>query len=216
MVQLLVSFVGLGVAYAAAPGAVNAEALRRGLRDGVWPAVLVELGALLGDLAWAAVGLTGAALLLQARPLRIAIGLAGAAFILRMAGRAVIDALGRRGDHAAGDAAAPARRGAFMTGTVFGLANPVGIAFWAGLGSLAGPSGQQVVPLPVLLLAFLVGAVAWSFGFPALVAGGRRLAGPAAARWVGLGAGLVLGGFGVRLLWTTLEDAWALRPRAIP
>jgi threonine/homoserine/homoserine lactone efflux protein len=210
VVALLASFVGLGVAYAAGPGVVNAEALRRGLREGIRPAVLVELGSLLGDLTWATVGLTGAALLLQARPLRIALGLAAAAFILRLAGKAIIESLCGGRDSGGGAAAA---RGAFMTGVVFGLANPFGIAFWAGVGGMAG-ADHGAVPLAVVLPGFFAGAVAWCVGFPCVVAGGRRLVGPGATRWIGLGAGLVLAGFGGRVLWLSLEDAWAaVRPR---
>ena len=100
-----------------------------------------------------------------------------------------------------------------MTGVVFGLANPAGIAFWAGVGGLAGPD-HAGPGLAAVLLGFLAGAVAWCLGFPCLVAGSRRLVGPGDLRWVGLGAGLLLGCFGVRLLWLTLEDAWAaMRPR---
>lgn len=48
MNESFLSTVGIGLAYCATPGAVNAEALRRGLARGFWPALLVQLGSLIG------------------------------------------------------------------------------------------------------------------------------------------------------------------------
>lgn len=83
--RLLVTAIGLGIAYASAPGAVNTEALRRGLGRGFRPALLVQTGALIGDLLWAALALTGVSLLFQYRPVQIVLGIAGAFFLLRLA-----------------------------------------------------------------------------------------------------------------------------------
>jgi chemosensory pili system protein ChpE len=49
------------IRHCAAPGAVNTEALRRGIQRGFYASFSVQLGALLGDLLWAIVGLTGVA-----------------------------------------------------------------------------------------------------------------------------------------------------------
>ena len=48
-ISLIVTAIGLGVAYAAAPGAVNTEALRRGVTRGARPVLLVDSGSLIGD-----------------------------------------------------------------------------------------------------------------------------------------------------------------------
>ena len=61
MDQLLLSALGLGLVFSATPGAVNTESLRRGVSQGFWPALLVQLGSPTGDLIWAAVALTGTA-----------------------------------------------------------------------------------------------------------------------------------------------------------
>ena len=57
------SAVGLGFAYAALPGAVNAEAPRRGVLGGFTRSLLVHTGALIGAAFWAVIALTGTALL---------------------------------------------------------------------------------------------------------------------------------------------------------
>src|SRR4051812_2449492 len=118
--HLVIAAVGLGIAYNAAPGAVNTEALRRGLARGARPALLVQLGALIGDLLWAALALAGTALLAQRQSVRFMLGLAGACFLLRLAWNALQEAW-RGGTPGA---SIHTSRGDFVTGAVFSLANP--------------------------------------------------------------------------------------------
>lgn len=118
---------GLGLAYSAAPGAVNTEALRRGLNVGFWPSLGVQLGALVGDLGWAIVGLTGMVMVFHILAVRAMLAVAGAAFLLRLAWVSYVDA--RRGSLPTGNTSSG--RHHFATGMVFSVANPFGIAFWA-------------------------------------------------------------------------------------
>src|SRR5262249_52031129 len=130
---------GLGFAYSAAPGAVNAEALRRGLGRGFRPALLVQLGALLGDLAWATLALAGTGLFMQHRSVQVLLGIAGGCFLLRLAWNALQQAWrgGLPGAHGRID------RGDLATGLVFSVANPFGLAFWSGVGGgMAGLGGD--------------------------------------------------------------------------
>ena len=69
----------LGLIFNAAPGAVFAETIRRGVDGGYRPALAVQIGSLAGDAAWAILGLAGIGLLLQAEMLRIPVGIGGAA-----------------------------------------------------------------------------------------------------------------------------------------
>src|SRR5947209_14619410 len=89
---LFVTAFGLGIAYNAAPGAVNTEALRRGLARGFRAALLVQLGALIGDATWAALALTGSAFLVQSRSLHLLLAAVGACFLLRLAWNALQEA----------------------------------------------------------------------------------------------------------------------------
>ncbi len=201
-VGFVMSAVVLGIAYAAVPGAVNTEALRRGVAGGFRPAALVQMGSLVGDAGWAAIGLTGAAVLLRFDAVALALGLAGAGFLLALARSAFREALSDD------RAAAPERAGgSFAVGLVFGLANPAGIAFWAGVGggALATGGAPSATRAAAFLLAFLVGAAAWGLTMAAAVGWGRRYVGGRVFRWVNALCGATLAWFGVRLLVDTLR-----------
>jgi chemosensory pili system protein ChpE len=216
VVPSLAAAVILGVAYAALPGVVNTEAFRRGIRAGFGPAVLIQTGALLGDALWAIVALTGAALLLQNDLLALALGLIGAGFLFHLARTALVSAL--RG---APIDASPTRTGSgLLTGAIFSLANPAGLAFWTGMGGgMVGSSGgYSFERAAAFLLAFTAGALLWGVGMAALVAWGRRFATPRLFRVIDAICGAALGYFGLRLLLTTIQRfsrPLALIPRVL-
>jgi threonine/homoserine/homoserine lactone efflux protein len=200
---LIVVGAGLGLAYSAAPGAVNTESLRRGLSRGYRPALLVQVGALLGDLVWAVLALVGTGLFLQDRSVQAILGVAGGCFLLRLAWNALQQAWkgGLPGAHGR------VARGDFVTGLVFSLANPFGLAFWSGVGggmAVTGGGTPGVQEGMVFLLGFMIGAAAWCVGAAALVGWGRRYVGAGLLRVIGAISGLALGYFGLRLLWETL------------
>jgi chemosensory pili system protein ChpE len=197
---LLLTALGLGVAYAATPGVVNTECLRRGISGGFRPALAVQCGALLGDAAWALAALTGVAALAGGIAVRIGLGLVGGLFLLRLAFRALRGALAPQAE------AGAVAGGALRVGLVFGLANPAGIAFWAGVGGGALAAGAPAGDYVRFLTAFLCGALAWSVTLSLLASGGRRFASPALFRTVDVIAGAVLGIFGLRLLWTAWRE----------
>src|SRR4051794_14786916 len=95
-IAFIATAIGLGIAYAAAPGAVNTEAIRRGAAHGPRSAFLVETGSLIGDSLWALLALTGVAALAQYMALQVVLGIAGGCFLLRMAWLALYEAFARR------------------------------------------------------------------------------------------------------------------------
>jgi threonine/homoserine/homoserine lactone efflux protein len=197
------SAVGLGIAYAAAPGAVNTESIRRGLAWGFRPALLVQVGALIGDVAWAIVALSGVTLLVRNPSMQLALGAAGGCFLLRLAWRALAEA---RTD-VMPEGGSTAARGDFATGAVFSLANPVGLAFWTGIGSGVASSnaGETTAGLAIFLVGFVFGAFVWCVAVALAVTFGRRRLRRSLVRWVNALSGLILGYFGLKLCWTTMR-----------
>jgi threonine/homoserine/homoserine lactone efflux protein len=201
--HLVIAAIGLGIAYNAAPGAVNTEALRRGLARGARPALLVQLGALIGDLLWAALALTGTAFLAQRQSVRFMLGLAGACFLLRLAWNALHEAWRGGTPRASGSMA----RGDFATGAFFSLANPFALAFWTGIGSGFAATGSGMSGRFVVLFAgFAFGATLWCLSIPVLIGWERRFVRPALFRWLNALCGLALGYFGLALLWRTIHE----------
>ncbi len=202
-VSLIVTAIGLGLAYAAAPGAVNTEALRRGVTRGAHSVLLVESGSLFGDLLWAVLALTGVTLLTRYLAVQIVLGITGGFFLLRLAWLALSEAFARR---RAPSEQVSSTRGDFATGVVFGVANPVGLAFWSGLGSSVVASGVTGWQLAFFFAGFFLGALLWCIGISALIRWGRRWIRPSMFRWINALCGLALGYFGIRVLWLTVQD----------
>ena len=199
--QLALTGITLGLAYAAAPGAVNTEATRRGSARGFSAGLAVETGSLFGDLLWAALALAGVSLTARFWPAQVTLALVGGLFLLRMAWLAAHDALHRRVE--TGPVSA---RGDFATGVVFGLANPVGLAFWSGLGGGIVASGANTQGLVGFFIGFFIGASLWAVGYASLVGLGRRWARPLVFQLIDAACALALGYFGFSLLWTGAQE----------
>ena len=198
MLSLFISAFLIGIAFCAPPGAITAEAIRRGMHGGLRPALFVEFGSLIGDATWAMLALIGLAVLVQLPFARLGLGLIGAALLLYLGWGALKEAY-------AGGTPKPrvaSGKGDFITGAFLSLGNPWNIVYWAGASSplttlLAAPSFYRYV---VFFLGFMLAAVFWCFFTASLIAWGRRFITPLFFRLVNLFCGLFLGYFGLQLL----------------
>jgi chemosensory pili system protein ChpE len=200
MASLFISAFLIGIAFCAPPGAITAEAIRRGVRGGFRPALFVEFGSLIGDATWAIIALVGLAMLVQLPFARLGLGLIGAALLLYLAWGALKEAI-QGGAPKPRDAGG---RGDFLTGAFMSLGNPWNIVYWAGAGSplttlLTAPRFNTYV---IFFIGFMLAAVVWCFFMASLIAWGRRFITPLFFRLVNLLCGLFLGYFGLQLLWS--------------
>lgn len=173
----------LGIAACAPPGVVTVEAVRRGIHRGFAGALLLELGSLVGDAAWAGLALSGTAYLATSRWASIGLGAVGVLLLLRFAAGAMRDAWTGAMPQSS---AAPAG-GDFVTGAVLSLSNPFQIAFWLGLGGTVAvlTRAHRDPAAPALFFgAFMLAAFLWCFFFAAMVAWGRRFLSGTFYRWV--------------------------------
>jgi threonine/homoserine/homoserine lactone efflux protein len=199
---LFLSALVLSIFYCAMPGAVNTEALRRGLKGGFRPAFLIEAGSLIGDSAWAIIALVGLAFLVTNDIARIVIGIGGAALLIYLAARAFLDAkngidLDSGGSKAGKD---------FATGALMSLGNPFQVAFWLGIG---GSAIAVLVPDPaaidfaIFFFGYFTGGVIWTFLYSGLVAYGSRYVTPRLFQAINVICGAIMVYFAVTLLWAT-------------
>jgi len=184
--SLAVGF-GLGFFVGAQPGPVSLLCVRSVLRGALTSGLAIGAGAALIDLLYAALGLAGAASLLEAEALRVAFGLLGALVLGAIGARTLWAAFRvRLGGEAEEEVATPRR--AFSTAVAATASNPLTIATWAAIFTAAG--------------AATVGDAANSASGAAMMLGGVALGTLTAFSTLSLLVALVRGRFGPRMLAT--------------
>lgn len=210
---LFISSFVLAIAFCAPPGVVTAETVRRGLARGFWPALLVQLGSLIGDATWATLAIAGAAVLIQNPVVRLILSLIGIGYLLHLAVKAFQDYRAGAGPDASQGATTAAdaetRRGDLSTGMVLSLSNPFAIAFWVSVGTtifVGVPGTPELLHYATFYTAFFLGLIVWCFFMAGLIAWGRRFVTPGFFRWVNLACGLGLLFFAVQLGWQLAQN----------
>lgn len=205
MGTLILSSMLLGIAFCAPPGAVTAEAIRRGVARGFGAALGIELGSLIGDAVWAIIALVGLAILVQNDLARLLLGAVGVYFLLKLAWGALRDAWqGGMPNPRAVDA-----RNDFFTGAALSIGNPWAVAFWLGVGASTVTNAvaqPQTIHFVVFFVAFMVAATLYAFFMAALIAFGRRYINASFFRVINLACGLFLGYFGLTLFWHVIQE----------
>src|SRR5687768_16030239 len=184
MLTLIAAAFGLGLIFNAAPGAVFAETVRRGIRGGFRPALAVQLGSLAGDTLWALLGLSGVGLLFQSKALQLPVGVAGAGYLLWLAWDAWRGADREFALDPSGGVTA--KNTALRSGILLSITNPQNIAYWAALGSAMSAVGvhqPNTAAYGVFFAGFMVSSIVWSFLCAAIV---TKIFQKAGARWTRL------------------------------
>lgn len=164
----------LGFIFNATPGAVFAETIRHGMTGGYRAALSVQFGSLVGDAAWAMLGLAGIGLLLQADSLRIPVGIAGAGYLAWLAFDSWQASRSEAEVTAANQGAS-----AMRSGVVLSLSNPQNVAYWAALGSAFGALGisnPDRIDYTLFFFGFMGSSLVWCFVCAGLISrlfGGR-------------------------------------------
>ena len=156
----------LGLIFNAAPGAVFAETIRRGVDGGYRQALAVQIGSLTGDAAWAILGLAGIGLLLQAEMLLVPVGIGGAAYLGWLAFDSWRESLTPPSASETAIGSVGATGTALRSGAILALSNPQNVAYWASLGSAFGALGVSEpdrVDYAVFFAGFMTSSVLWCF-----------------------------------------------------
>lgn len=199
-ITMLVRGAVFGVAIAAPVGPIGVLCIRRTLADGRLAGFVVGLGAATADLIYGVIAILGLSALADL--------LTGISLWTRLLGGFFLCYLGWRmlRERPAEQAAdlAPARNllGAYFSTLFLTLTNPATIlaftAIFAGLG--AGTTTGNLADGLLLAGGVALGSTLWWLGLSSAVGLLRQRVTPQALRWVNLGAGLVIIGFGLAAL----------------
>jgi chemosensory pili system protein ChpE len=192
-----------GLAYCAAPGVINAEAIRRALTHGFRAALLFQVGALAGDALWAAVALSGVVVIRPSAGLQLILGICGAFLLVWLAWGAMRDFL--RGHVPM--PLQPSRHDDLLLGALLSLANPFAGVFWLSIGGSLLPADALTPELPTVAImvgAFILATMIWSVLLATVASNGRRWVRATTFRWLNAGASVCMALFGFGLFWQML------------
>lgn len=182
MSVLIAAFL-LGLVFNAAPGAIFAETVRRAAIGGFRPALAVQIGSLVGDATWAALGLIGVGFLLQVELLKWPLGLVGVVYLLWLSWDSwKLASVAFKVQQTEDDQASSALR----SGVVLSLSNPQNLAYWAALGSALGALGVSdpgVSDYLMFFAGFMIASVLWAIFCAAVI---DRIFKKAGQNWVAL------------------------------
>ena len=186
----------LGLTLSAAPGALNLETARRGLRHGFAPALTLQLGALLGDAVWVLATLVGLALGLQTSAALPTCMLVGGAAML-WTGWRILHPVRRA------DGPLPSHRGGIALGAALALSSPLTVAFWAAVTAMLQQDLGRTATgteLTLVAAAYVLSVLLWAITLSSLTAWGGRLFSSAPTRLLNLCCAAVMVAWGVQLI----------------
>ncbi|MDQ2983228.1 MAG: LysE family transporter [Actinomycetota bacterium] len=198
---------GLGFFVALQLGPMSLFLVRSTLRGGWAVGLAVGAGIAVVDALYAAAGAAGAAPLLTIEPVRLALGLVGAAVLVLLGARTLYSAFRvRHGGEIEAEVGTPKR--AFLTSLAGTASNPLTIASWAAIFAAASAAGAADTSSGAVLLVAGVGlgSSAWVSALATGTALARRAIGERAQRAAEAVAGLGLIGFGGALAYTTIQN----------
>ncbi len=207
MTGALLSGLLVGALAAANVGPIWLLCARTSARFGFLPGAGIGSGAAAIDLSYAVLGALGAAALLRADALRLALGLVGAGVLVWL-GLRTLQAAFRIRLGAESDVEVVRPQAAFRTGLVATASNPLTILTWGAV--FSGAAVADVAAGPAAATAFVVGIGIGSLAFHLALAAVMSLLGPRLGtrglQAVDAVAGLGLMAFGGVLAWRTVTD----------
>ena len=188
----------LGLGLSAAPGALNVETVRRGLRHGFGSALTLQLGALLGDAVWVSMAALAVAFGAHAPLAGPACMVLGGAALLWTAWHSLRPEPAHRLQRGL---ASP--RWGLAVGAALALSSPLTAVFWAAVQTmLSDQLGRPATAgdLALVASAYALSVLVWAIGLSGVAAWGGQLIRPRATRLVSLASAAFLAAWGVQLL----------------
>jgi putative LysE/RhtB family amino acid efflux pump len=197
---------GLGFLVAVQLGPMSLFLIRSTLRRGWAVGLAIGAGIAVIDGVYATLGAAGAVPLLTIGPLRVVLGLIGAAVLCVLGVRTLWSAFRVRGGGEL-DVEVSGPRRAFLTSLAGTASNPATIASWAAIFAAASAgTGRSPGAAALLVAGVALGSATWVTALASAVAVVRRMVGARAIRIADSVAGLGLLGFGGVLAYGAVHD----------
>ena len=208
MTTALLTGFSLGFLVAAQIGPIWLLAARSVILGGLTIGIVIGLGAATIDIAYGALGLAGAASLLRISGLRLGLGLLGAAVLIVLGALAMRNATGV-GNQPEPPATITSAPRAYLTALGATAANPLTIASWAAVFAAASAAhiSRTTTGAALLLAGIGLGTASWFTALSTAMALVRRLAGRRVHQAIDVISGLGLIAFGMLLAWQATAAA---------
>lgn len=197
-VQLLISYIFLGLTLAAPIGPVNSARLDKGIKNGFWHAWMVGAGSMIADAAFMLLIYMGLVQFLNIPWVQIILWLVGG-FTLTYTGIESILQMNKVKLHSAKN-----RKDSlfhcFMLGFVMSITSPMSIIFWLGIyGSILAKTAVSFGTSHLLIYSSMIfiGLTLWDLLVAGLTTGMRRYLNQRSLSIISVVSGLSLVGFGV-------------------
>lgn len=194
---IFIHFIVLGLSLAAPVGPMNIEVMRRGLTEGFLASWCVGLGGLTGDVLLLLGINLGLGNLMQISGVQISMYLIGIVLLTLLCWQSFSHAFQKKeSEYTVSKEISP--KGAYMTGFMISIANPISLIFWFGVfgTSLHVLTATHSVAFSVLCsIAILLGLFLWNLNLVFTVHFSKKLMSVNVMRTIMILAGMCLLGF---------------------
>jgi threonine/homoserine/homoserine lactone efflux protein len=197
-VQLLLSYIFLGLTLAAPMGPVNSARLDKGIKNGFWNAWSVGAGSMIADGIFMLLIYLGMVRFLNLPEIQIFLWLFGGLVLVYSGVESIISA--EKIDIQATMRNKESLTKSFMTGFMVSITSPLSILFWLGIyGSILAKTASAYGTTHLLVYSSMIflGLALWDLTVASLTTGLRRFLNDPMLKWISMISGTSLIGFGV-------------------
>ncbi|UQZ36789.1 amino acid transporter [Paenibacillus sp. PK3_47] len=197
-IQLLLSYIFLGLTLAAPMGPVNSARLDKGIKNGFWNAWSVGAGSMIADGIFMLLIYMGMVRFLNMPEIQIFLWIFGSLILVYSGIESILTA--EKVDIHATMRNKESLLRSFMTGFMVSITSPLSILFWLGIyGSILAKTANSYGTSHLLIYSSMIflGLALWDLCVASLTTGLRRFLNESMLKWISIISGASLVGFGV-------------------
>ncbi|MDN7246860.1 LysE family transporter [Planococcus shenhongbingii] len=213
MASGLLGFIILGFSLSVPVGAITIEMVKRGIQGGFMHAWMVGVGGMSADVVLMLLIYFGVSGFLTSMAAQTVLWLFGFVVLVYLGTESIKDAFRITGIDVMNPVKTEPLTGAYLSGFVIAISNPLNIIFWIGIyGSVLTSTLQNASSGEVLLysIAIFIGIAIWDLVIAISVHIGKSFTGHRFMKSFSVIAGLALIGFGLSFGWQAMKNLMLL------